>query len=261
MAKGLDPKAGLPHDFLWGFATAAFVAVSVIARQPLTWSRYQIEGGATADGRGPSIWDTFCKIPGKIADGSSGDVACDSYHRTAQDIELLKKTGAKAYRFSISWSRVIPLGGRKDRVNQAGLQFYVNFVDDLLDAGIVPFVTLFHWDLPDGLDKRYGGFLHKDEFVADFANYSQVMFEALPKVKHWVTFNEPFCSCVLGYNVGVFAPGHSSDRTRSAVGDGSIEPWIAGHHILLAHAAAVKIYREEFKPQNGGEIGITLSGD
>jgi beta-glucosidase/6-phospho-beta-glucosidase/beta-galactosidase len=226
-----------------------------------SWARYQIEGSPAADGRGPSIWDTFCKIPGKIADGSSGDVACDSYRRTAQDIDLLQKTGAKAYRFSISWSRVVPLGGRNDPVNEAGLQYYVKFVDDLLAAGIVPFVTLFHWDLPDELDKRYGGLLNKDEFVADYARYARVVFEAMgDRVKHWITFNEPFCSAVLGYSVGCFAPGRTSDRTKSAVGDSSTEPWIVGHNILLAHATAVQIYREEFKSKNGGQIGITLNG-
>ena len=221
---------------------------------------YQIEGGATADGRGPSIWDSFCKIPGKIADGSSGDVACDSYHRTAQDIALLKQCGAKAYRFSVSWSRVIPLGGRNDPINPAGLEYYTKFVDDLLDAGITPFVTLFHWDLPDGLEKRYGGFLNKNEFVADFTNYARVMFQALPKVKHWITFNEPFCSAVLAYNVGIFAPGRSSNRKLNEHGDSTTEPWIVGHSILIAHASAVKVYRDVFKPEHKGEIGITLNG-
>ncbi|KAJ4509704.1 hypothetical protein HRR83_006980 [Exophiala dermatitidis] len=246
MVKDIAPKAGLPADFLWGFATAA----------------YQIEGATKADGRGPSIWDTFCEKPGKIADGSNGDVACDSYYRTAQDIELLQKTGAKAYRFSISWPRIIPLGGRNDPVNQAGIDHYVKFVDDLLEAGIVPFVTLYHWDLPDELDKRYGGFLNKDEFVADFANYARVVFAALgSRVKHWITFNEPFCSSILSYHMGVHAPGRTSDRTKSPAGDSTTEPWIVGHSILLAHATAVKIYREQFKPQYGGEIGITLNGD
>ncbi|KAJ5608798.1 hypothetical protein N7528_009365 [Penicillium herquei] len=236
----------LPADFLWGFATAA----------------YQIEGGANEDGRGPSIWDTFCKIPGKIAGGGSGDVACDSYHRTHEDISLLKACGAQAYRFSISWPRIIPLGGRNDPINKKGVQFYQQFVDDLIDAGITPMVTLFHWDLPDELDKRYGGLLNKEEFVADFANYARVVFQALsPKVKHWITFNEPWCSCVFGYNTGYFAPGHTSDRSKSEIGNGSTEPWIAGHNILIAHGAAVKIYREEFKPSFGGEIGITLNGD
>lgn len=135
-------------------------------------------------------------------------------------------------------------------------------MDDLLAAGIVPFVTLYHWDLPDALYQRYGGFLDKDEFVADFANYARIMFDALgSKVKHWITFNEPFCSAILGYNIGVHAPGHTSDRTKSPVGDGSTEPWIVGHSILLAHATAVKIYRQEVKPRYGGEIGITLNGN
>lgn len=158
-------------------------------------------------------------------------------------------------------SRIIPLGGRNDPINKKGLQFYVKFVDDLLDAGIIPMVTLFHWDLPDELDKRYGGFLNKDEFVADYANYARIVFQALsPKVKYWVTFNEPWCSSVLGYNNGSFAPGHTSDRTKSPVGDSSTEPWIVGHSILVGHGAAVKIYREEFKERDGGEIGITLNG-
>ena len=226
----------------------------------LTTHSYQIEGGATAGGRGPSIWDAFCAIPGKIADGSSGAVACDTFNRTAEDIELLKLTGAKGYRFSVSWSRVIPLGGRNDPINQQGLDFYVKFVDDLLAAGITPMVTLFHWDLPNELVVRYGGLLNKEEFVADFANYSRVMFKALPKVKHWITFNEPWCSSILGYNTGLFAPGHTSDRTKSPVGDSSRECWTVGHNLLIAHGAAVKIYREEFKPTDGGIIGITLNG-
>jgi beta-glucosidase len=121
-------------------------------------------------------------------------------------------------------------------------------------------ITLFHWDLPDNLHKRYGGPLNKEEFVADFANYARVMFKALPKVKHWITFNEPWCSAVLGYNVGLFAPGRTSDRTKSAEGDSSRECWIVGHSLLVAHGASVKIFREEFKPTQGGEIGITLNG-
>lgn len=238
-------KAILPVDFHWGFATAS----------------YQIEGAPTADGRGPSIWDTFCAIPGKIADGSSGAVACDSYNRTSEDIALLKLTGANSYRFSISWSRVIPLGGRNDPVNQKGLDFYRKFVDDLLNEGITPFVTLFHWDLPDELDRRYGGLLNKEEFGADYENYARVLFEGLPKVKHWITFNEPWCSSILGYNTGQFAPGHTSDRSKSAIGDSSTECWIVGHNFLIAHARAVKLYREEYKAKDGGQIGITLNGN
>ncbi|PYI23035.1 glycoside hydrolase [Aspergillus violaceofuscus CBS 115571] len=236
----------LPKDFLWGFATAS----------------YQIEGAVAEDGRGPSIWDTFCKIPGKIADGSNGDVACDSYHRVDEDIALLKQCGAKAYRFSISWSRIIPLGGRNDPINQKGLDHYSAFIDALHAAGIVPLVTLYHWDLPDALDQRYGGLLNKEEFVADFTRYARVLFEAFgARVRHWITFNEPWCSAVLGYNVGQFAPGRTSDRAKSRVGDGAREPWIVGHNLLVAHGAAVKVYREEFKGRDGGEIGITLNGD
>ena len=158
-------------------------------------------------------------------------------------------------------SRVIPLGGRNDPINQKGLDFYVKLVDDLLAAGITPMVTLFHWDVPDALDQRYGGLLNKAEFVADYARYAEVVFEAMgSRVKHWVTFNEPWCSSILGYSIGLFAPGRTSDRSKSEVGDSSTEPWIVGHNILVAHGAAVKIYREEFKQKDGGEIGITLNG-
>ncbi|OJD35696.1 glycoside hydrolase family 1 protein [Diplodia corticola] len=239
-------EAVLPKDFLWGFATAS----------------YQIEGAPEEDGRGPSIWDTFCRKPGKIADGSSGDVACDSYHRTAEDIALLKQTRTKSYRFSLSWSRIIPLGGRNDPINEKGLQFYVKLADDLIAAGIEPLVTLFHWDLPDGLEKRYGGLLNKEEFVADYTNYARVVFQAFgSKVKYWITFNEPWCSSILGYSTGLFAPGRTSDRNKNPEGDSSREPWIVGHNLLLAHASAVKVYREEFKAKDGGQIGITLNGD
>jgi beta-glucosidase len=241
----------------------------------------------------PSIWDKFSKTPGKVKDGTNGDVACDSYHRTHEDIEVLKKYRAKIYRFSLSWyvfspfsimlsllknkknkkltihdngcflrPRIIPLGGRNDPVNENGLQFYSKFLDDLHEAGIEPVVTLFHWDLPDNLVQRYGGFLNKKEFVADYVRYVRVCFEALgSKVKHWITFNEPWCSSVLGYGTGKHAPGRTSDRAKNVVGDSSTEPWIVGHSLLNAHARAVDIYRREYKGQFGGEIGITLNGE
>jgi beta-glucosidase len=188
-------------------------------------------------------------------------VACDSYHRTGEDIDLLKKTKAKSYRFSLSWSRIIPLGGRKDPINQKGIDHYVKFVDDLIEAGIEPLITLFHWDLPNELHKRYGGMLNKDEFVADYENYARVCFKAFgSKVKFWITFNEPWCSSILGYNTGLFAPGRTSDRAKSAEGDSSRECWTAGHNFLIAHGAAVKAYRDDFKEKDGGQIGITLNG-
>ncbi|CRG89300.1 beta-glucosidase [Talaromyces islandicus] len=231
----------LPADFAWG---------------------YQIEGAYDEDGRLPSIWDTFSKTPGKVEDGTNGDVACDSYHRTHEDIEILKQYGAQVYRFSLSWPRIIPLGGRNDPVNAKGLAFYSKFIDDLHAAGIEPIITLYHWDLPDELLRRYGGALNQAEFVADYANYARIVFKEFGhKVKHWITFNEPWCSSVLGYNTGKHAPGRTSDRTKNPVGDGAREPWIVGKTLLVAHGTAVDIFRKEIKPTHGGEIGITLNGD
>ncbi|GAM84303.1 hypothetical protein ANO11243_022970 [Dothideomycetidae sp. 11243] len=236
----------LPPDFLWGFATAA----------------YQIEGGAHQDGRADSIWDVFCRQPGKIRGRHDGEVACDSYNRYKDDVALLKSLGAQCYRFSASWSRVIPLGGRNDPVNPKGLQYYVDLVDELRANDIEPIVTLYHWDLPADLDQRYGGLLNKEEVGLDFERYARVMFEALcGKVDKWVTLNEPWCSSILGYSLGVAAPGRMSNRDKSKVGDSSTEPWIVGHSLLLAHARAVKTFRKDFQPKHGGQIGIVLSGD
>jgi len=240
------PTRQLPKDFLWGFATASF----------------QVEGSTNVDGRGKSIWDDFAKIPGKTLDGRNGDVATDSYRLWKEDLALLKEYGVKSYRFSLSWSRIIPLGGRDDPVNQKGIEFYSNFIDGLIENGITPFVTLYHWDFPQALHDRYGGWLNKDESVKDYTNYARVCFEAFgDRVKHWLTINEPWCCAILGYGRGVFAPGRSSDRERSPEGDSSTEPWIVGHSIILAHAHAVKVYREQFKPTQNGQIGITLNGD
>lgn len=239
-----EKTLSLPSDFLWGYATAS----------------YQIEGAAKEDGRGPSIWDVFSHIPNKTADGGTGDVACDSYHRTAEDVAVLKSYGARGYRFSISWSRVIPLGGVDDPVNPAGIKYYQDLVDQLLAAGITPMATLFHWDLPQALHERYGGMLDKDSFGRDFEHYARVCFESLPKIKYWITLNEPWCSSVLGYNTGLFAPGRCSDREKSPEGDSARECWIVGHNLLIAHARAVKVYREEFKAKDGGQIGVTLNG-
>ncbi|XP_006455043.1 hypothetical protein AGABI2DRAFT_194744 [Agaricus bisporus var. bisporus H97] len=236
----------LPKDFIWGFATAAF----------------QIEGSLDTDGRGKSIWDDFARTPGKTMDGKNGDVSTDSYKRWKEDMALLASYGVKSYRFSIAWSRIIPLGGRNDPVNPKGIEFYSNVIDELLKHDITPFVTLYHWDLPQGLHDRYNGWLNKDEIVQDFTNYARVCFQAFgDRVKHWLTINEPWCAAILGYGRGVFAPGRSSDRTRSPDGDSSTEPWIVGRSLILSHAYAAKAYREEFQPKQGGRIGITLNGD
>ncbi|GJJ14656.1 Beta-glucosidase 1B [Clathrus columnatus] len=242
----LSSKPKLPQNFFWGLATSAF----------------QIEGSTDADGRGPSIWDDFSREPGRTLDGRNGDVATNSYQLWKEDIQLLKQYGVQAYRFSISWSRVIPLGGRDDPVNEQGIEFYSNFIDELLANGIIPFATLYHWDLPQALHDRYGGWLNKEEIVPDFANYAKLCFQRFgDRVKHWLTINEPWCVAVLGYGRGVFAPGRSSDRARNAEGNSSTEPWIVGHSLIIAHAHAVKLYREEFKSLQQGSIGITLNGD
>ncbi|KAJ7605036.1 glycoside hydrolase family 1 protein [Mycena polygramma] len=240
------PIRKLPNNFLWGFATASF----------------QIEGSTNADGRGKSIWDDFSRLPGKTLDGRNGDDATDSYRLWKDDLDLLVRYGVKSYRFSLSWSRIIPLGGRNDPINPKGIEHYSNLIDDLLAHGITPFVTLYHWDLPQGLHDRYGGWLNKDEIVLDYTNYAKVCFEAFgDRVKYWLTMNEPWCISILGYGRGVFAPGRSSDRTRSPEGDSFTEPWIVGHSVILSHANAVKLYRDEFKAKQGGQIGITLNGD
>ncbi|KAJ3408919.1 hypothetical protein HDV05_004676 [Chytridiales sp. JEL 0842] len=233
-------------DFLWGFATAS----------------YQIEGAVNEGGRGKTIWDTFCHTPGKIADNSNADVICDTYHRWKEDIALMKSYGAKSYRFSLAWSRIIPSGSRHDPVNEEGIKFYSDFIDELIRNDIVPFVTLYHWDLPQGLMDKYDGLLSVEEFPLDFERYARVCFERFgDRVRHWLTFNEPFVSCKLGYGYGVHAPGRTSDRSRSAVGDTSREPWQAGHSILIAHGRAVKLYRDEFQKKQGGKISITLNCD
>ncbi|KAF9482714.1 glycoside hydrolase family 1 protein [Pholiota conissans] len=246
------PQAKLPSDFLYGFATAA----------------YQIEGSPTAGGRAPSIWDTFSHPDPqsgikRTADGLSGDVATDSFNRWKDDIELLKSYGANAYRFSLSWSRIIDFSGQKtddglEPVNAEGVQHYRMIIEELVRVGITPYVTLYHWDLPQALHDRYGGWLDR-RIVKDYVHYAKTCFNAFGDlVKHWITVNEPWVISVLGYGQGVFAPGRSSNREKSAEGNTSTEPFIVGHHIILAHAYAVQCFRETFAPIHGGTIGITL---
>ena len=176
-----------PENFVWGAATAA----------------YQIEGAVQEDGRGLSIWDTFSHTPGKTKNGDTGDIACDSYHRWAEDIALLKEMHLKAYRFSIAWPRIFPQG--TGPVNPAGLAWYDRLVDALLAAGIEPYVTLYHWDLPLWQYKK-GGWLKKD-IIDDFAFYVKAVVEALSdRVTYWITFNEPSCFLMNGYMQGVHAP-------------------------------------------------------
>lgn len=203
-----------PEDFLWGSATSA----------------YQIEGSPLAEGAGPSIWHRFTHTPNLVHDGDTGDVACDHYRRYVDDIALMRTLGMNAYRFSTSWSRVLPRG--RGAVNPAGLDFYDRLVDALLDKGIEPMVTLYHWDLPAALDD-VGGWLNPD-IVKWFADYAAVMFNRLDdRVTMWATLNEPWAVTDGGYLHGALAPGH---RNR-------FEAPIATHHLLRAHGAAVQAYR------------------
>ncbi|KAH9477766.1 Beta-glucosidase 1B [Psilocybe cubensis] len=243
----------LPADFAYGFATAA----------------YQIEGTPAGANRTASIWDTFTHVKPKsghkrVADDSSGDVAADSFNRWREDIALLKSYGANSYRFSVSWSRIIDFGGSKkaagykDPANWEGIKLYREIIEELVRVGITPFVTLHHFDLPQALEDRYGGWLNK-KIVDDFVHYAKICFESFGDVvKHWITTNEPYVAIVTGYGYGIHAPGRSSYREIADEGDSSTEPWIAGHHFILAHAHTVKYFREHVFPVHGGTIGITL---
>ncbi|HEX7309265.1 family 1 glycosylhydrolase, partial [Lentzea sp.] len=203
-----------PAGFRWGVATSA----------------YQIEGAARLDGRGPSIWDTFSAVPGAVANGDTGEVAADHYHLWKQDVRLLVDLGVDAYRFSVSWSRILPEG--RGRVEQRGLDFYRRLVESLLDNGVEPFITLYHWDLPQALEDQ-GGWRNRDT-AGWFADYSATVHEALSDVvTKWTTLNEPYCSAVVGYGEGRHAPG-------AREGHGSLA---AAHHLLLGHGLAVQSMR------------------
>jgi beta-glucosidase len=225
----LDPvavAAGFPREFVWGFAASA----------------YQIEGAATQDGRGRSIWDAFARVPGAVADGQTGDDACDHYHRFPEDVALMARIGVKAYRFSVSWSRVQPDGA--GAANDLGLEFYDRLVDALLAAGIRPLVNLFHWDLPQALQDA-GGFANP--LVVDrFAEYAALVASRLrDRVADWMTFNEPAVFAFLGHADGIHAPGLRDWPTALRVADNQ----------LRAHAAAGAAVRSHVK---GARIGIAI---
>ncbi|MBD3265103.1 beta-glucosidase [bacterium] len=221
-----------PSDFVWGSATSC----------------YQIEGGWLEGGKGLSIWDAFCHTPGKIRQGETGDVACDHYHRFKEDVAFMKAMGLPAYRFSLSWPRIQP-DGREP--NREGINFYSSLIDTLLDNGITPWATLYHWDLPLALQMECDGWL--DSKTADhFARYAEICFEHFgDRVKHWITLNEPWVAAMLGYGQGVFAPGRVSDR----------EPYLAAHNLLRAHGKAVAVYRAKYQSQQKGIIGMANNCD
>ncbi|HZD53446.1 MAG TPA: GH1 family beta-glucosidase [Woeseiaceae bacterium] len=216
-----------PEHFLWGAATSA----------------YQIEGFPLADGAGPSIWQRFAHTPGTMRDDDNGDAACEHYRRYRDDIALMAALGLKAYRFSIAWARVLPEG--RGRVNPAGLDFYERLVDGLLERGIEPMATLYHWDLPAALDDR-GGWLNPD-IAQWFGDYAQLMFRRLDgRVKLWATLNEPWVVTDGGYLHGALAPGH---RNR-------FEAPIASHHLLRAHGTAVRAYRADGRHHIGLVVNL-----
>ena len=216
-----------PSGFIWGAATAS----------------YQIEGAWQEDGKSESIWDRFSHTPGRISDGATGDVACDHYHRWRDDIALMGSLGLQAYRFSTAWPRILPDGYGK--VNQAGLDFYSRLTDGLLEAGIEPYVTLYHWDLPQVLQDR-GGWPARLSAQA-FVEYTDAVTRRLgDRVKNWITLNEPWCSSLLSYFLGEHAPGHRD------LGEGVA----AAHHLLLAHGWAMPVIRQN---SPGCRAGITLN--
>jgi beta-glucosidase len=222
------PIQQFPADFVWGAATSA----------------YQIEGSPLADGAGASIWHRFAHMPGRIADGSNGDVACDHYRRFADDVSMMRELGIRAYRFSISWPRVLPEG--TGRVNQPGLGFYSRLVDTLLQHDIRPMATLFHWDLPAALDDR-GGWTNPQS--ADwFTEYAELMYRALgDRVPMWATLNEPWVVVNEGFVAGRHAPGHCDWAEAAA----------ASKNLLRAHGAATDAYRAQWSGQIGLVVNLT----
>jgi len=220
---------GFPHDFVWGVATSA----------------YQIEGAVAAGGRGPSIWDTFSHTPGAIDNGDTGDEACDHYHRWREDLDLMVELGVAAYRFSVAWPRVMPDGRT---VNQEGLDFYRRLVDGLLERGIRPLMTLYHWDLPQSLDVGdAGGWLSRD-LPDRFVDYALVLGKELgDRVGAITTLNEPWCSAYLGYASGEHAPGRAEDALA----------YRAAHHLNLAHGRAVSALRDVLPA--GADVSVALN--
>ncbi|QFG68468.1 GH1 family beta-glucosidase [Ornithinimicrobium pratense] len=222
----MTPDLTFPQDFLWGAATAS----------------YQIEGAGDADGRSDSIWDTYARTPGQVLHGHDGSVACDHYHRYPQDVALMRELNLSSYRFSVAWPRVMPDGRT---LNPAGLDFYSRLVDELLEADIVPWLTLYHWDLPQVLEDA-GGWPERDTALR-LADYAGAVHDALgDRVRHWTTLNEPWCSAFLGYAQGRHAPGRTEPTSALR----------AAHHLLLGHGLAV----EELRRRDPSlQLGLTLN--
>lgn len=240
----LDVKrSDFPHGFFFGAATSA----------------YQVEGAFNEDGKSLSNWDVFCHIEGNVIDGSNADIADDHYHRYLEDIEIMGSLGLTAYRLSISWSRVLPRG-RLGAINQVAIDFYNKIIDDLLLRGIEPFVTLFHFEFPQELEARFGGWL-SPLMQEEYVHFAEVCFSNFAdRVKYWMTFNEANVYAEFAYERAGFPPLRCSPPFGDcASGNSDVEPLVVVHNMLLAHARAAKLYRENFKSKRDGVLGITVS--
>lgn len=223
----------IPKSFVWGVATSC----------------YQVEGACNENGKGLSIWDAFSHIPQRTLNGENGDISCDQYHRYPEDVKLMHELGVDAYRFSLAWSRIIPDG--QYEINQKGIDHYNRLIDCLQENNIQPWVTLYHWDLPLALQLEHDGWLNRYTANA-FAYYAKTCFSHFgDRVKHWITFNEPWCSAVLGHGYGIFAPGRKSGE----------EPYLVAHNQLIAHGLAVDCFRKIFQDNQKGIIGIANNCD
>ncbi|XP_016391037.1 cytosolic beta-glucosidase isoform X1 [Sinocyclocheilus rhinocerous] len=230
---GLDVTV-FPHDFAWGAATAA----------------YQIEGGWNMDGRGPSIWDTFCHAKGGVFEDHTGDVACNSYQLWEEDLKCIQQLGLTHYRLSLSWSRLLP-DGTTNHVNPKGVAYYNKVIDDLIACGVTPMITLYHMDLPQALQDLSGW--SSTEIADIFESYARFCFKSFgDRVKLWITLNEPYVCAKLGHEDGTFAPG---------IKDPGISVYLAGHNMLRAHAKAWHTYNTHFKPLQAGRVSLALNSD
>ncbi|KAL3828986.1 hypothetical protein ACJIZ3_017788 [Penstemon smallii] len=248
-------RADFPAGFIFGAGTSAF----------------QVEGAIDGHGRGPSIWDTFLqrKYPDLVEEYK---VATDHYNRYKEDVLIMKEMNLDSYRFSISWPRILPNGrwkskeGNEPEINYEGVEFYNNLIDELRNNGVTPFVTMFHWDLPQALEDEYEGALGGNKFVEDYRDYAEMCFTLFgDKVKYWTTFNEPYSFAMSGYYTGRYAPGRGfsfSFSSSNSSGQGhnyKSEPYQVLHTLLLAHAEVVKLYRQKFQKSQNGKIGIVVN--
>lgn len=234
-------RESFPKGFVFGTSTSA----------------YQVEGAASKDGRGPSVWDAYVKQPGREPNNASGEVSADQYHHYKEDIDIMVKLNFDAYRFSISWSRIFPNG--TGQINWKGVAYYNRLIDYMLKRGITPYVNLNHYDLPQALQNKCKGWLGH-EVVKDFADYAEFCFKTYgDRVKNWFSFNEPRVVADLGYDTGIFAPGRCSKAFGNCTaGDSATEPYIVAHNLILSHAAAAQRYRERYQKNQKGKFGIIL---